>query len=259
MQDKLMQLEKKYGVDWREYEIEDLFKIDRGNISKQGELIENPDGIAFVAQNDNSNGFVKMVEPADNKIFDGKTIAIGRQTGVVYYQPKKFVTTDGVLVLSALTDCVKSDRIGLYLTALIQKQLLMFGYTNTVSVAKLKPLKLDLPTKNGEIAYEFMNEFVETLEAERLATLEAYLKATGLNNAALSAKEAESLDKLGGKVLLVGLSLNLTNFSIISNKASDSKNPTNWTGIFPLLWLARPIQVLSNISQILSVVFQKIA
>ena len=196
MQDKLKELEIEYSIDWREYRIEDLFKIDRGNISKQGELVDNADGVVFVAQNDSRNGFVKRVYPSDNKVFDGKTIAIGRQTGVVYYQPERFVTTDGVLVLSAFKMIVKSDRIGLYLTSLIQKQLLMYGYTNTVSAAKLKTLKLYLPTQNGEIAFDYIEEFIATLEAERLAMLNEYLLATGLKDITLSKGECSALDRL---------------------------------------------------------------
>jgi hypothetical protein len=196
MQNELKQLEKKHCIGWQEYKIGELFEINRGNISKQGELVENIDGIAFVAQNDNNNGFVKLVEIANNKVFTGKTIVIGRQTGVVYYQPERFVTTDGVLVLSALTNFIKSDKIGLYLTANIQKQLLMFGYTNTVSATKLKPIKITLPTANSEIAFAYIEEFLATLDAERLATLDAYLTTTNLKDYTLTEEESEALEKI---------------------------------------------------------------
>ncbi len=50
------------------------------------------------------------------------------------------------------------------------------------SWAKIKKEKIQLPTKNGEIDFEFMEKFIAELEAERLAELEAYLTATGLKD-----------------------------------------------------------------------------
>lgn len=88
------------NVEWGEFKIEELFNIGRGNISNQKELISDHFGISFIAQNDDNNGFVDIVEPQNHKQFKGNSLVVGRQTGVVYYQEKDFITTDGVLVLT---------------------------------------------------------------------------------------------------------------------------------------------------------------
>ncbi len=52
---------------------------------------------------------------------------------------------------------------------------------------------IHLPTHNGKIDFDFMEEFVAELEAERLAELEAYLKTTGLRDYTLTGEEERVL------------------------------------------------------------------
>lgn len=53
--------------------------------------------------------------------------------------------------------------------------------------------KIQLPIKNGKIDFEFMENFIAELEAERLAELEAYLLATGLIDTTLTHEEEKIL------------------------------------------------------------------
>ena len=107
MQSQLEQLEQDCKIEWREYKVEEIFEINRGNITNQKELISDSSGVCFIAQNDNSNGFVDIVNPENHKQFSGGSLVVGRQTGVVYYQGKDFITTDGVLVLSAKNKIIR--------------------------------------------------------------------------------------------------------------------------------------------------------
>lgn len=52
---------------------------------------------------------------------------------------------------------------------------------------------LCLPTKAGQIDFDFMESFIAELEAERIAELEAYLKVSGLDNYELSDEELKAL------------------------------------------------------------------
>ncbi|MEI7563323.1 MAG: type II restriction endonuclease, partial [bacterium] len=65
---------------------------------------------------------------------------------------------------------------------------------------KVQDEKIQLPIKNGEINFEFIDKFIAELEAERLAELEAYLTATGLKDYSLTNEEKLVLeDFLNGK------------------------------------------------------------
>ena len=73
----------------------------------------------------------------------------------------------------------------------IKKQFDLFGYAT--GMANVLELKFQLPTKNGDIDYDFMENFIAELEARHIAELEAYLSVTGLKDYNLSIIEQQTL------------------------------------------------------------------
>lgn len=69
-----------------------------------------------------------------------------------------------------------------------------YDYGNKFNRDAMNNTKIQLPTKNGEIDYEFMESFIAELEAERIAELEAYLSATDLKDYHLTADEKQVLE-----------------------------------------------------------------
>lgn len=59
------------------------------------------------------------------------------------------------------------------------------------SVFKME--KIQLPTKNGEIDFDFMENFIAELEKERMQRVDAYLTATGLADYELTEAEKQAL------------------------------------------------------------------
>lgn len=121
-------------------------------------------------------------------------------TGNVYPQPQR----TGVLYNAYL---IKSkfkvnERLLYFFASTIQKSIkLKFGYENKAGWAKVKEEKISLPTKNGEIDFDFMENFISQLEAFRLSQLEAYLLVTGLKDYTLMFAEQQALaDFENGKV-----------------------------------------------------------
>lgn len=55
--------------------------------------------------------------------------------------------------------------------------------------------KIQLPTKNGKIDFEFMESYISEIESERIARLDAYLMATGLKDYDLTREEEKVLDE----------------------------------------------------------------
>lgn len=55
--------------------------------------------------------------------------------------------------------------------------------------------KIQLPTYNGEIDFDFMESFINVLEAQRITELSAHLEASGFNNCELSKEELNVLDR----------------------------------------------------------------
>jgi Type I restriction modification DNA specificity domain. len=69
---------------------------------------------------------------------------------------------------------------------------LSWGIGSTIS--SISNMKIQLPTKQGKIDYNFMESFIAELEAERVAELEAYLKVSGFDDYELSDKEKHAID-----------------------------------------------------------------
>jgi len=168
LNDTDFELSSFYDCVFKEFKIDDLFNISRGNISNQKQLIDDFSGINFVTQNDNDNGFVKKVIPEKNKIFSGKSIIVGRQTGLVYYQNKDFITTDGVLVLLPKDSFVLNKFIGLTIASYLKMYTKSFGYTNPASAEKLRNIKLNLPIKNGNIDFNILEKISQTIVLNKI-------------------------------------------------------------------------------------------
>ena len=69
-----------------------------------------------------------------------------------------------------------------------------YDYGNKFNRESMNKTKIQLPTKNGKIDFDFMESFIANLEAERIADLEAYLLATGLKDYTLTDEEQQVLD-----------------------------------------------------------------
>lgn len=88
-----------------------------------------------------------------------------------------------------------NDKIAYYLICNIQKFVSLYnGQQGGYTLDKIKNHIIQLPTKNGEIDFEFMESFVAELEAQRVAELEAYILATGLKDYELTDKEKQAIN-----------------------------------------------------------------
>lgn len=117
-------------------------------------------------------------------------ITFGDHTRTFNIAKESFSVLDNVKVLLPITN---SYRSLLWMVTAWQKQIPNFGYARHWKVAK--DIVIELPTKNGEIDYNFMESFI--------AELEAYLSVTGLKDYNLSRNEQKILsDYLDGKIEL---------------------------------------------------------
>jgi len=192
------------NVKWGEYEIGDLFEklnlrflkstFDKENdISKEKSLEFN---LPLVNAKDGSNGVMYYGRSQD---FESAEMTIdivndgAISTGNVYPQLQK----TGVLYNAYLIKPKFSanKKLLYFFTSTIFKSIKhKFGYENKAGWDKVKQEKIQLPIKNNEIDFEFMESFIAELEAECIASLEAYLLATGLKDYTLTAEEQQALD-----------------------------------------------------------------
>ncbi|NJS41455.1 hypothetical protein HC766_03770 [Candidatus Gracilibacteria bacterium] len=148
--------------------------------------------ISGITQNNGIN-YYTIDKLTEQEIFKEElTISTrGEYSGTVFYHSEKFVLANNILVMK-MSNLTKNQKIfiGCQINSLSYG-----GYSGYPRKETLKNDKIQLPTKNGEIDFEFMESFIAELEAERVAELEAYLVATGLRDYNLTTEEEKVLEQ----------------------------------------------------------------
>jgi hypothetical protein len=191
------------NVEWGEYRIEDLFeKVKVKSLKyKTADLPSKAineyvlPALTAGIQNQGLNNFV----PKDNATILKNVISIsvnGANTGATFYQNKEFtILQDAYAIKWKYTDNLLTDNQYLYLTSVISKAIFgNYEWTNKAGWERIKTEKIYIPLKNKEIDFEFMENFIAELEAERIKELEAYLLASGLKDYTLTTEENKILD-----------------------------------------------------------------
>ncbi|VTS17270.1 restriction enzyme BgcI subunit beta [Streptococcus pseudoporcinus] len=129
------------------------------------------------------------------KVIDGGTITID-MFGNSFYRYFKYKMVTHARVFSLIPKFDMSKEQGLYIVNSFKYLIFEFGYENMCSWAKIQNRKIQLPTKNGEIDFEFMDAYISELEEERISELSAYLTVSGLDNYEFSSEEKEVLENL---------------------------------------------------------------
>ncbi|WQZ06543.1 restriction endonuclease subunit S [Helicobacter pylori] len=186
------------AIKWGEFKLGDLFEASSGDFDIQKRHINHKG--EFVITAGLSNNGVLGQSDIKAKVFESHTITID-MFGCAFYRsfPYKMVTHARVFSLKPKFEI--NHKIGLFLSTLFFGYPKKFGYENMCSWAKIKNDKVILPLKPTaktqtleDIDFDFMEKFIAELEQCRLAELEAYLKATGLENTTLSSEEENALN-----------------------------------------------------------------
>ncbi|MCQ2700532.1 restriction endonuclease subunit S [Helicobacter pylori] len=186
------------AIKWGEFRLGDLFEASNGDFDIQKCHINHKG--EFVITAGLSNNGVLGQSDIKAKVFESHTITID-MFGCAFYRsfPYKMVTHARVFSLKPKFEI--NHKIGLFLSTLFFGYPKKFGYENMCSWAKIKNDKVILPLKPtaktqtlNDIDFDFMEKFIAELEQCRLAELQAYLKATGLENTTLSNDEENALN-----------------------------------------------------------------
>ncbi|WP_338755244.1 restriction endonuclease subunit S [Moraxella lincolnii] len=121
--------------------------------------------------------------------------------GKVFYQPYEFTVLQDSYAFRFKDKNIDISKIHSFIVSALNKVYSKYDWGNKSGWAKVKEEKISLPTKNGEIDFDFMENFISQLEAFHLSQLEAYLLVTGLKDYTLTFAEQQALaDFENGKV-----------------------------------------------------------
>ncbi len=190
------------AIKWGEFKLGDLFEIYTGSLLSQEDLAKG-DIVRISVKSDNNGVYGHFDTLKNKKARHFENFISVNFFGNCFYHPYLASVEMKVHVLK-LKNRTLTKRIGLFLANQLNKCFYgQFTYGTQLSSSKLKhnnfkiqlPLK---PTANTQsldgIDFDFMEKFIAELEQCRLAELEAYLKATGLENTTLSSDEENALN-----------------------------------------------------------------
>lgn len=191
------------NVEWGEYKLGDLFKVTRGlsmYVKDKESFVyvseNNPNAIPLVQQMNHSNGISayidksKLPDKFKSKVEKAGLITINPDQPLSYYQATEFIGNSVIIIdTSKLT-----KNQALFIATEIQRIRKGSTWNDKFPKEQVKIAKIQLPTKNGKIDFDFMENFIAELEAERIAELEVYLLGTGLKDYTLTAEEQKALN-----------------------------------------------------------------
>ncbi len=187
------------AIKWGEFSYETIYELQKTTklLSKK-DCVENGKIPLFTSDSKN-NGIVGYVncKPSYKLKNNQCMVVFGDHTRTFNIAKNDFCIADNVKVLKPIKDF--SIRILLFINTMWGKKIIDKGYARHWSLAKTAKIQLPLkPTANTQtlkdIDFNFMEKFIAELEQCRLAELEAYLKATGLENTTLSSDEENALN-----------------------------------------------------------------
>lgn len=186
------------AIKWGEFKLGDLFEASNGDFDIQKRHINHKG--EFVITAGLSNNGVLGQSDIKAKVFESHTITID-MFGCAFYRSFAYKMVTHARVFSLKPKFKINHKIGLFLSTLFFGYPKKFGYENMCSWVKIKNDKVILPLKPTaktqtleDIDFDFMEKFIAELEQCRLAELQAYLKATGLENTTLSNAEENALN-----------------------------------------------------------------
>lgn len=151
--------------DWRDFEYQELFEIERGKGPRKKDLDGTGD-TPVVTSSDKNNGWTSVT--AVDPIHEGNTIGVNRNGSVAeaFYQPIPFCSTEDVHIFKPKFKMNK--YIGLFMATLIRREKYRYNYGRKWGIARMKVSKIKLPVDtSGEPDFAFMENFIKMLPFSR--------------------------------------------------------------------------------------------
>ncbi|WQV00848.1 restriction endonuclease subunit S [Helicobacter pylori] len=204
------------AIKWGEFKLGDLFEkiiikslpYQTSQLPKEKTPTHELPALTAGILNQGLNNFV----PKENATILKNVISIsanGANTGATFYQSHEFCVLQDAYAIEFIGDKKLNSKEYLFFVCAISKVIYnnsKYEWTNKASWNKVKNELISLPLKPTantqtlkDIDFDFMEKFIAELEQCRLAELEAYLKAAGLENTTLSSDEENALNVFNGK------------------------------------------------------------
>ncbi|WP_459209093.1 restriction endonuclease subunit S [Aquimarina rhabdastrellae] len=154
---------------WKEFVIEDIFKVDKGVYLHSQKMIKG--NIPFVSAKSIENGFSGFI--GNPKIFDGNAITIEKIKLTAFYQPHKFYCSHDVTVIE---NSLLNEYNAKFICQIINRNGIKYNYGRQAQMNVVKREKILLPINTkGEPDFKFMEAFIKEKEENKTKIYNAYI------------------------------------------------------------------------------------
>lgn len=161
-------------VKWKEFNFNDVFrKIQRGKRLKKYDHIDgNIPYISSTSLNNGLDGFIGNDEKV-RKFKSNLTLANSGSVGSCFYHEYEYIASDHVTSLTL----DKADKyIYLFMATIVKRLEEKYSFNREINDKRIKNEKFILPTdKNGEPHWEYMSQFMQKIETEKLEKALEYI------------------------------------------------------------------------------------
>ncbi len=159
------------------------------------EIISENGNTPLISNSSTENGVMGFSNL--NPINKGNTLTCSDTTlgaDTMFYQQNDFIGYSHIQHLVPKIKPFNKSIASVIISASRVSTSKQYDYGNKFNRVAMNKTKIQLPSKNGIIDFEFMESFIAELEKERIMKLEAYLLATGLKDYTLTAQEEQVLN-----------------------------------------------------------------
>ena len=187
----------------REFKLGDVFEIASPKKRFDANKIKFGGKYPYVARGSANNGIRGYIDEDVQYLSPANSLSFGQDTATVFFQPDAYFTGDKIKVM-ILKDRDLTPTLANYLIASIAKAFSGFVWGQTSFNEKiLQSTLISLPVvpsadpahvyTPADIDWGCMERCIAELEEERVAELEAYLEATGLDDCELTPQDEQTL------------------------------------------------------------------
>lgn len=186
------------NVEWGEFRLGDLFDINPSKYYRltNEEILSSKGNVPLISNTSINNGVMGFsCLKANNK---GNTITcsdttLGAET--MFYQSIDFIGYSHIQYLVPKFKPFNKAIAHIIISACKVSTANKYDYGNKFNRDAINNTIILLPSHNNQIDFEFIENFISELEAERLSKLNAYLSVTGLKDYKLTSEEQNILDE----------------------------------------------------------------
>lgn len=153
-------------------------KINADSISFEGRY-------PYVARGKGDNGIKGYIDFDKEYLNPANTISFGQDTATMNYQAEPYFTGDKIQIFNLNEKYGKlTEKVALYLITAMKKAFSSFSWGQSSFALKvISHIEVSLPVDDtGNLDIQYMQDRIAELEQDRIAELNAYLKATGLDD-----------------------------------------------------------------------------